>query len=154
MSIRTLIATALAIQCLVFAAPVAAGEQEDADSAAKQVLDLLTSAQFPKLWDSQASKHLKKTVKRDDFLRDMQIGRANIGKLQDSQLVKSSVADADDGAGFKGRVYTAMYLNTYESGKFYERIVLVREQDGKFRLAGIQGMQVPKEGMQAPAEKQ
>ena len=43
----------------------------------------------------------------------------------------------DKESGFKGEIYGFNFLNKYENGKFYERIVVIKEEDGMFRISGI-----------------
>ncbi len=46
---------------------------------------------------------------------------------------------------YQGTVYAVSYLNTYAAGRYLERVVVLKEKDGKFRLAGLWGTNAPAE---------
>ena len=131
------------ISLALLSVPAAAAEQQDAEAAAKAIISSLDGRQYKKLWDAQTSAFFKKQVSEDSFLANMSMGRAPLGKLLNSRFIDVSFSQHDPATGFQGRIYAFNYLNTYAAGKFYERIVVVKEPDGQFRLAGIWGNPAP-----------
>ena len=126
-----------AVSCL-------AADQDDAARAAKEVLTSLSNKQYEKLWTSQMSEFFKSKMTKDSFLANMTLGRQQLGALSDSKFIDMAYSQIDPASGTKGEIYAFNYLNTYSSGKFYERIVVIKEKDAKFRLAGIFGSPAPK----------
>ena len=118
---------------------VLAGDREDADKAAKSILSSLQSKSYETLWNSQMSEFFRSKVTKDSFLANLTLGRQQLGTLSESKFIDMAYSQVDPGSGMKGEIYAFNYLNTYTAGKFYERIVVVKEKDGKFRLAGLWG---------------
>lgn len=116
-----------------------ASDQDDATRAAKEILVSLHAKQFEKLWNTQTSPYFSKNLTKDSFLANLTMGRAQIGSLVESKFIDMSYSQIDPATGFKGEIYGFNFLTTYSSGKFYERVVVVKDTDGKFRLAGLWG---------------
>ncbi|SKC49257.1 DUF4019 domain-containing protein [Paraburkholderia hospita] len=116
-----------------------AADQDDAAAAAKEILRYLQTAQYERLWDSDTSAFFKSKLTKDSFLANMTMGRAPLGEVKGSQFIDMSYAKVDPTTGYQGEIYAFNYLNTYAVGKFFERIVVLKEKDGKFRLAGLYG---------------
>lgn len=121
-----------------------AGDKEEAEKAAKQILASLKGKSYDVLWETQMSDFFKSKMTKDSFLANMTIGRQPLGDLTTSKLVDMSYSQMDHATGTKGEIYVFNYLNTYNVGKFYERIVVIKEADGNFRLAGLWGSPAPK----------
>lgn len=115
------------------------GDQEDAEKAAGEVLSSLQSRNYEKLWNTQMSAFFKSRVTKDSFLANMTMGRQQLGSPGESRFLDMAYSKSDPASGIKGEIYAFNYLNAYAAGRFYERIVMIKEQDGKFRLAGLWG---------------
>lgn len=140
MQMRILIAAILSAAGCAAGAVVAA-EADDAAKAAQEIMTILGKEQYELLYDARASKFLKDQVDRDKFLTNMMIGRASLGKLKESKLLNSAASDPEPTSGYKGKVYYFEYANTYANGKYRERVIVIQESDGKFRMSGLMGMQ-------------
>jgi hypothetical protein len=121
-----------------------AGDQDDALKAAKEILSSLQQKKFETLWNNQTGEFFKSKTTKDSFIANLTIGRLQLGTPSESKFIEMVYAQSDPATGFKGEIYTFIYLNKYSSGKFYERIVVVKEKDGKFRLSGLWG--APEQG--------
>jgi len=125
-----------------------ASDQDDAAKAAKDILKALQSGQYNTLWDSQVSEFFKSKMTKDSFLANMTLGRKQLGTPGETKFVDMAYSQTDPATGMTGEIYAFNYLNTYSAGKFYERIVVLKEKDGRFRLAGLWGAPASKD---APA---
>lgn len=121
-----------------------AGDREEADKAAKAILDSLQAGKYELLWNTQMSEFFRSKMTKDSFLANMSIGRQQLGPLSSSKFVDMAYSQADPTTGTKGEIYAFNYLNSYATGNFYERVVVIKERDGKFRLAGLWGSPAPK----------
>lgn len=133
----------IALVFVLFPSYVNAAEKDDALKAANAILESLFERRYQTLWDNQTSDFFKKQASEQSFLANMSIGRAQLGDKIDSELIDMSFSNYDPATGHKGRIYAFNYLNTYSVGRFYERIVVIKEPDGNFRLAGIWGSPAP-----------
>ncbi len=109
------------------------------EKAARDILRLLSEKKYGDLWDIRTSDFIKLRKSKDAFVADMTIGRSQLGQLGESQLVSAEVTTYDPSTGYRGVIYAVTFINTYTSGKFFERFVVIKEKDGDFRLAGIWG---------------
>lgn len=121
-----------------------AGDREDADKAAKAILTSLQTKNYEGLWNSQMSDFFRSKMTKDSFLANLTIGRQQIWPLVESKFIDMAYSQIDPASGTKGEIYAFNYLNTYTAGKFYERVVVIKEKDGLFRLAGLFGSPAPK----------
>jgi hypothetical protein len=119
--------------------PSLAADQDDAAQAAKEILHSLREGQYTKLWDTQTSAFFKAKMTKDSFLANMSMGRQQLGKPGNSKFVDMAYSQSDPSSGTKGEIYAFNYLNAYAAGNFYERVVVIKEADGKFRMAGLWG---------------
>lgn len=125
-----------------------AQDQADAKRAAQEILASLQHNQFETLWDRQTSQFYRSRVTKQSFIANLTIGRAQFGSPGQSQLIDESYSQTDLSTGFRGEIYAFNYLNSYANGRFYDRIVVVKKNDAKFRLAGLWGAPAP-----APARR-
>lgn len=121
-----------------------AGDREDAEKAAKQILAALQSKKYEVLWNTQMSEFFRSKMTKHSFVANMSMGRQQLGAVTDSKFIDMAYSQMDHATGTKGEIYAFNYLNTYTVGKFYERIVVIKEKDGYFRLAGLWGSPAPK----------
>ena len=133
---RSLFAALLAI-LLAGARPVMADDRDDASAAANEILAALDQQAYELIWDKLVSEFLKTKSDKDSFVSTVAIGRANLGKLRESRLTEVVFAESDAKSGYQGRIYTVKFANAYANGKYLERIVVVKEGDGQYRLAGL-----------------
>lgn len=125
--------------CFSVSASLQAADKDDAINASKNILNLLRSKQYEKLWNLQTSEAFKKNMTKNSFLANMTMGRQQLGELSESKLVDMAYSQKDPASGMEGEIYAFNYLNTYTNGNVYERIVVLKEKDGLFRLAGVWG---------------
>ncbi len=121
-----------------------AGDQEDAEKAAKQILSLIQNRKYEDLWSTKMSEFFRSKMTKDSFLANMTMGRQQLGVAINSKFIDMAYSKVDPASGTKGEIYAFNYLDTYTIGKFYERIVVIKEKDGVFRLAGLWGSPAPK----------
>lgn len=132
----------LALMALTLFMPisgVSADDQEDAASAVEDILASLKERKFETLWDRQMSDVFKSQLTRDSFLTNMKIGRQPLGLMTKSKFLDMVYTQNDPMSGVQGEIYQFSYLNTYAIGRFHERITVMKEGDGKFRLVGFRG---------------
>lgn len=135
----------LILSLVAISSPGIADDQGDAALAAKEILASLQAKQFEKLWSSQTSDWYKANVTKDSFLANLTMGRQQLGAPVGSpKFIDMAYSKSDPPSGFQGEIYAFNYLSSYTAGKFYERIVVVKEADGKFRLSGLFGAPAPK----------
>ena len=90
------------------------------------------------------SEFFRSKMTKNSFLANMTMGRQQIGAWTESKFIDMAYSQIDPASGTKGEIYAFNYLSTYTAGKFYERVVVIKEKDGKFRLAGLFGSPAPK----------
>mgnify|MGYP002718526175 FL=1 len=123
------------LMCLSLAAR--ADDVADATRAAQQIGTSIAENRLNTLWEAQVSKWLKDRISKDVFLANLSQGRASVGGARlSSQVVDVSYANKDVQTGYAGDIYYCRFLTKYPAGSFYETIVLIKEQDGEFRLSG------------------
>ncbi len=142
---KTQLARLLFFSCLIlsFSAVSWAADQDEAVKASKDILTSIQQKQFEKLWNTQMSKWFKTKVTKESFIANLTLGRQQFGTPGESKYIDMAYSKTDQSTGYQGEIYAFNYLNTYTAGKFYERIVVIKEDDGKFRLAGLFGAQAP-----------
>jgi hypothetical protein len=59
------------------------------------------------------------------------------------QVIGREHTNKDLATGVDGDIYAITFRNKYSTGEFYERIVVVKDSDGQYRLSGISGSPVP-----------
>ena len=72
-------------------------------------------------------------------MANMTVGRSQLGSANEARFVDMAYSQTDPTTGIKGEIYAFNYATSYTAGKFYERIVVIKEKDGRFRLAGVWG---------------
>jgi hypothetical protein len=126
---------------LLFAGSFAhASDADDATQAANDILEALHNKNFDDLWDNKMSAWYKKQLTRNSFMANMALGRSPLGNVvQPSTFVDMAYTKSDPSTGVTGEIYAFNFLTTYVVGRFYERIVVIKETDGIFRLTGLFG---------------
>jgi len=121
-----------------------ADERDDAVAAARGIMDALAKGQFKDIWQTKTSKFFKEKVPSEEtFLMNLSMGRNPLGAIKSSQLIDVAFSTTDPGSGYTGRIYAVTFKNSYPAGSFYERIVVIRESDGLFRMSGVWGTPAP-----------
>lgn len=117
-----------------------AADAEDATKAATEILQGLQKKSFNDVWSFKTSAWFKTKMTKESFMANMSMGRNQLGSvLAPSQFVDMAYSKSDPANAFVGEIYAFNFLSTYSAGKFYERIVVVKDEDGIFRLSGIFG---------------
>jgi hypothetical protein len=125
---------------------VSADERQDAIAAAKAIMASLTEKSYQHLWDEQTSNWFKQRINKDSFLANVTMGRFQVGKVKTSKVIDVTFTTTDPGSGFRGKIYTVNFSNSYETGDFYERIVVI-EEGGRFLMSGFNAVPAPSSQM-------
>lgn len=120
------------------------GDREKATAAANAVMRSIAKKEFGLLWDTQTSDWYKKLFEnnRESFLANAAITRGQFGTLTSSKLLNTFFSTLDPSTGFKGKIYTMNFSNAYDTGNFYERVVLI-EEAGRFVMSGHHTVPAP-----------
>lgn len=126
--------------CVCISTNSFASDADDATSSASRILKKLQSNSFGDLWDNDTSAWFKVKMTRASFLANMSLGRAQLGPvLAPSEFIDMAYAKSDPTVSFVGEIYAFTFLSTYQAGRFYEKVVVIKDPDGTFRLSGIFG---------------
>jgi hypothetical protein len=117
---------------------------DQARIAAKDILDTMAKGMYQSLWDKKTSQWFKGKIEKNVFISNMSLGRPQLGNLTESEIISIDYATSDQATGYTGHIYAVNFRNKYTVGEFFERIVLIKESDGGYRLSGIFGSPVPK----------
>jgi Protein of unknown function (DUF4019) len=117
--------------------------EASAEMAASDILKSFSNQEFKTIWDQKISDWARKNWSKDGFLSSMAMSRPQLGKLIDSQVITKEHATFDQATNYTGDIYAITFRNKYTTGDFYERLVVVQDSDGKYRLSGIYGSPVP-----------
>lgn len=112
-------------------------------AAAKQILQLTAENKLNTLWDKHMSAVYKKVLVKDVFMQNLSMGRAQVGPQQSAKI--SAMAYLAEDQGVKGDIYTITFETQYPAGKFFERVAVIKEGDGVFRLCGLWGAPAPRD---------
>jgi hypothetical protein len=138
---------ALIIVCLFLLtlnlADHARAQEANAQEAAESILRSLSNQEYRGVWDKKTSEWAHKNWSQDVFLSNMSMGRPQLGTLQGMQVIGREHVTKDPATGFEGDIYAITFKNRYSFGEFYERIVVIKDSDGQYRLSGISGSPVP-----------
>jgi len=118
--------------------------QKVAQQSGEDIVKALGQQKYKLVWDEKVSQWFKKQVTEDGFLANMSMGRAQLGSMQSTSLVSSEYASTDPSSGFRGDIYALTFRSKYANGELYERIVVIKDIDGQFKLSGIFASPVPK----------
>ena len=132
---------------LIMVVPAMAEESvansQKAAAAARTIINLAVENKLNTLWDKYTSQWFKSKTNKELFFQNLSAGRAQIGTPQSVKL--SSIVYATGTQDLQGDIYTIVFDTTYPIGKFYERVVVLKEQDGEFRLFGLWSNPGPKD---------
>ena len=120
-----------------------ADDRDEATAVANDILAMLDTQDFERVWETHASAYLKGRLDRDGFIASVAIGRAGLGKRVSSSVAGIDRSEKDAASGYEGAIYTVRMTSTYGQDRYLEQIVLVREADGRLRLAGLWGRLAP-----------
>lgn len=144
---RCTFAAVFAAALLALGTPAPAQDTEansrSATDAARLILSLLGENKLNTLWNNHVSGWYKNTVNKDVFMSSLSMGRAQLGPPQSARV--SNVIYSNAEKDFRGDIYSVTFETVYPTGKFFERIVVIKEQDGVFRLSGLWVAPAPKD---------
>lgn len=122
--------------CVLGAAlPAAAQQEEAATRAAGEWLALVDSAAYAASWEA-AARSFQAAVTAEAWSAQLTTGRAQVGKVQTRNLVRSESATNPPGAP-PGEYVQLQYDSQLETlGPASEVVVLVRDGDRGWRVAG------------------
>ena len=132
------------ISCLIYSYSLPLLAQEsDAQAAAENILRSLASQKFNYVWNNLTSDWAHKNWAPDAFLANMAMTRPALGELKDLSVVGREHISHDQTTNVDGDIYAITFRSTYSTGSFYERVVVIKDNDGKYRFSGIFGAPVP-----------
>ena len=106
-------------------------------------MGLFGAQRYKEVWNSYASELIREISDEDNFLAHITMGRAQLGSYTQSDIVNVELFSHDQASGYQGRIYSVTFKNTYPIGIVYDRIVVVKDPDGRFRLAGFWAVPAP-----------
>jgi hypothetical protein len=127
----------------VLAQPANSQQVANAQRAAEGIITDLGSQKYKTVWDNDTSEWFKGKLSEDAFLSNMSVGRSQLGIMQKSSLVSSDHSTSDPATGYQGDIYAFTFRDKYPVGEFYERIVVIKDRDGQYRMSGLFGSPVP-----------
>ena len=136
--------------CMATAPLARADDAAKATAAAQKILQLLSTNQVSLIWSGHLSsfwwEHLTaNNVSKEQFLSNTSLGRAQLGALFSAKVIDVNFMAFDPNMPAVKDVYSINFVSTYASGKFYERVVVVKDRDGEFKWHGIWGAPAPKD---------
>ena len=137
-----LIAATFGIQSPTFAQDD--GAQKAAEKAAEEIISALGQQNYKLVWSQLTSEWLKKQETEATFLENMEEGRSPLGILQTSNLVSRQGPAKDPATGYQGDFYAFTFRDKYLTAELNDRILVIAESDGEYRLAGFFVLPVPK----------
>ena len=132
---------AIAAVCISVSAEA---QSNKAEASARQLIGNLGAQKYQTVWDQETSGWFKQRTTENAFLANMTMGRASLGNLNKVTLVSTDHSIQDPTSGYQGDIYVFTFRDTYSVGDFFERIVVIKENDGEYRLSGIFGSPAPK----------
>ena len=93
---------------------------------------------FDTLWNETSEWYKGKVgINKKAYVAGWAIGRQGFALLKTTEVIDVQIVQGDP-SGFAGKVYSVTFLNEYENGKTYERLILFQEGE-KMRLANFIG---------------
>lgn len=123
---------------------VIADDLDDAKASVATIKKLIGQGDFENLYDRYVSALFKSQAPRATFIQNMKQGRQTVGAIRESTLISHTFSEKDLTTGYTGKIYSFDYLSKYNQAAFYERLVVIKENDGQFRLAGIWAQPAPR----------
>jgi Protein of unknown function (DUF4019) len=130
---------------LIFVPKFAASQEIDAQNAAEEIVRMLAAQKYVAVWTDKTSEWGHKYWGKEAFLANMSLGRPNLGALIDLVPISREHTTHDASTESDGDIYAITFRSKYTAGEFYERIVVVKDNDGQYRLSGIYGSKVPQQ---------
>ncbi len=143
MSIRSILISAFALGlgslCLFPAAQAQSpAENQAAVRKAQTILELVDDGKFGELWDRHLSPIYKESIpSREAFMAQFAFSRSPLGAIVNRDIINTDFADRDLATGLVIDIYGVNFRSTYQGGDFYERITVVRDDDGELRVGGM-----------------
>jgi len=130
-----------AILLLSFFVPQApaqtAADKVAAEKSGEGIVNAFGTRKYKLVWDQMTSQWFKSRVTEEAFLANLSMGRAQLGAMQSTKLVSTDYATQDPSSGYQGSIYAMMFRSKYASTDIFERIVVIKDGDGNFRLSGF-----------------
>lgn len=129
----------LLIVCLLSLAGnhVFAGEEDDAQVAATSIRRSIANQEYDDLWDNRVSEFFKAKVRKSDFIQNLRQGRSQVGLARTVTPISHTYSEVDLATGFQGKIYSFDYHVKYDKVAFFERVVVSKDPDGRYRLSGL-----------------
>ena len=140
---RYLVHICIGLLILVSSSVVKADDLDEAKSSVTTIKRLIAQGDYETLYDKHMSNNFKNQAPRPSFIQNMQQGRRMVGPIRESTFVSHTFSERDALTGYTGKIYSFDYLSKYEQSAFMERLVVIKESDGRFRLAGMWSQPAP-----------
>ncbi|TCL67203.1 DUF4019 domain-containing protein [Rhizobium sp. BK251] len=113
-------------------------EADEAVGVAQTIMTAIIQKEFDAVWDQTSDWYKKRVgIQKQAFVANWALSRQIFAPLKSSNIIDVQFTTSDP-TGYIGKIYTVTFLNEYENGKTYERVVLT-EEGGKFRLSNFFG---------------
>ncbi|ANN68145.1 DUF4019 domain-containing protein [Bordetella bronchialis] len=140
LGIRLILAIAIWATAL---APALATDLDDAQNAASQIREAVRQQQYNKLWEQLTSEYFKSITTKSYFVDSLKAGYAAVGAPVSVKNMSHTFMTTMPGLGFKGKFYYFDYYVKYAKAAFFERVVVMEDPDGEYRLAGLWATAAP-----------
>ena len=122
-----------------------ADEVAEARAAASAFRRAVANQRFEEAYDNLLSAFFKEKSKttKAAFVQNLRNGRALVGEVKKTTDISYTYAESDPVSGYKGKMYMFDYKTVYEKGSFTERLVVIQEADGKYRIGGLWSVPAP-----------
>lgn len=117
--------------------PATATNVDDAKKAAQGVRKAIEEKQFDTLWERQTSDVFKAKSSKLSFVTNLKNIAPQLQQFNSFRLMDANAAKAPTGSNIDGDLYTFNYQASNASETLVQSIIMVKDADGKFRLAGI-----------------
>ncbi|MGH9344480.1 MAG: DUF4019 domain-containing protein [Terriglobia bacterium] len=130
-----MVVTVIALCGISIAAKAQQKPEDLAQESAKQWLAVVDSGKYAQSWD-EASQYLKSSITQDKWEQTLRKARADLGALKSRNL-----ANAQYKKGLPNMPSAEYVVADYDSafqssGSVAETVFVMRDQDGKWRVAG------------------
>ena len=120
-------------------------QEASAQKAAEEILRDLASQKIKYVWTSLVSEWAHRNWPEDVFLSQSEMQSQALGSPINFTVIGRNHASHDPINNVDADIYTVLFKSTYTSGQVYENIVVVKDSDGQYRLAGRTIAPMPKE---------
>lgn len=131
--------------CIFSTIAAVADERSEAAAAAQEILKLFGEKKYVKIWETHMSESVQRISSRDHFLSNVTMSRSSLGQFSSAEIINIEYTTFDPVTKVNGAIYAVTFNSMYTIGQVYDRIVVVKDVDGRFRLGGWWAVPAPKQ---------